>query len=195
MTPVRQRVVVVSAVGVAAVAGAWMFEALLSLDKTTPFGHTRYGHAIGWAGIAVILVVFVYPLRKRTSPARRWSRGWFRVHMAAGVLGPLLIFLHSGAHYHALVPILAMLSMVVVVLSGIIGQAVHAFSLRALNDQRRQLQHEGVSDSDIDAQLHVMASQEEAFRMWQAIHAPMTLMFLVLTVLHVAGAMFFAGFL
>ena len=193
MTSVRQRVLVVSAVVIAAVAGALMFEALLSLDEPTPFGHTRYGHAVGWVGLAVTLLVFVYPLRKRISPARRWPRCWFRVHMVAGVLGPLLIFLHSGAHYHALVPILAMLSMVTVVLSGIIGQAVHAFSLSMLNDQRRRLQHEGLSDHEIDAQLHGMASQEEAFRIWQAIHAPMTLMFLVLTVLHVAGALFFAG--
>lgn len=193
MTTVRQRVLLVSAVVVAAVAGALMFEAVLSLGEATPFGHTRYGHAVGWAGLAVTLLVFVYPLRKRMSPARRWPRGWFRVHMVAGVLGPLLIFLHSGAHYHALVPILAMGSMVIVVLSGIVGQAVHAFSLRTLNEQRHELQHQGLSESDIDAQLHQMASQEEAFRIWQAIHAPMTVLFLVLTGLHVAGALFFAG--
>ena len=193
MRSVRQRILVVSAVVVVAVAGALLFEALLSLGEATPFGHTQYGHVAGWIGFTVTLLVFVYPLRKRISPARRWPRGWFRVHMVAGVVGPLFIFLHSGAHYHALVPVLAMLSMVIVVLSGIIGQAVHAFSLRALNDQRRRLQHEGLSEGDIDAQLHGMASQEEAFRMWQAIHAPMTLMFLVFTVLHVAGALFFAG--
>ena len=79
MTSVRQRVVLVSAVVVAAVAGALIFEALLSLDEATPFGHTRYGHAAGWVGFAVTLLVFVYPLRKRISPARRWPRGWFRV--------------------------------------------------------------------------------------------------------------------
>jgi len=50
-----------------------------------------------------------------------------------------------------------------------------------------------MSENDIDAQLHGMASQEEAFRLWQAIHAPMTLMFLVFTLLHVVGALFFAG--
>lgn len=113
--------------------------------------------------------------------------------MVAGVLGPLLIFLHSGAHYHAIVPILAMSSMVIVVLSGIVGQLVHAVSLRALNEERHHLQHQGLSESEVDAQLHGMASQEEAFRLWQAIHAPMTLMFLVFTVLHVVGALFFAG--
>ncbi|MBI4001540.1 MAG: hypothetical protein HY348_07135 [Nitrospira defluvii] len=85
--------------------------------------------------------------------------------------------------------------MVIVVLSGIVGQAVHAFALRALNDQRRRFQQDGLSDSDIDSRLHGMASQEEAFRIWQAIHTPMTLMFLAPTVLHVAGMLFFAGFL
>jgi hypothetical protein len=193
MTSVRQRVLTIGAAVIAAVASALIFEALLSLDEATPFGHTRYGHVVGWAGLIITSLVFVYPFRKRTSPARRWPRGWFRVHMVAGLLGPLLIFIHSGAHYHALVPIMAMTSMVIVVLSGIVGQAVHAVALRTLNDQRHQLKHQGLSDSDIDSQLHRMASQEEAFRLWQAIHAPMTLMFLVLTILHVAGALFFAG--
>ena len=193
MTGARTRLIAVVAATIGAVVTALAFEALLSLDQVTPFGHTRYGHAVGWAGLAVTVLVFGYPLIKRLRPSHRWPRGWFRVHMIAGVLGPLLIFLHSGAHYHAIVPILAMLSMVVVVLSGIIGQLVHASSLRALNDQRRELQHQGLSDGEIDAHVHAMASQEEAFRLWQAIHAPMTLMFLVFTLLHVAGALFFAG--
>lgn len=193
MTGVRSRLFAVVAATVGAVLSALAFEALLSLDKVTPFGHTQYGHGVGWAGLAVTFLVCVYPLRKRTSPSRRWPRGWFRVHMVAGVLGPLLIFLHSGAHYHAIVPILAMSSMVIVVLSGIVGQLVHAVSLRALNEERHHLQHQGLSESEVDAQLHGMASQEEAFRLWQAIHAPMTLMFLVFTVLHVVGALFFAG--
>ena len=195
MTTVQRRALVSGVVAVAAVAGALIFEAVLSVEPASPFGHTRNGHAIGWLGLASILLVFVYPIRKRYSPARRWPRGWFRVHMVAGILGPLLIFLHSGAHYHALVPVLAMVSMVIVVLSGIVGQAVHAMAVRALNDQRRRFQQEGLSEHDIDSKLHSMASQEEAFRIWQAIHAPMTLMFVALTALHVVGALFFAGVL
>ena len=193
MAGVRSRLIAVVAVSVAAVLSALAFEALLSLDTVTPFGHTGYGHGVGWAGLALTLLVFVYPIRKRVNPSHRWPRGWFRVHMVTGVLGPLLIFIHSGAHYHAIVPILAMGSMVIVVVSGVVGQLVHAFSLRALNEQRHDLLHQGLPEGDIEAQLHGMASQEEAFRLWQAIHAPMTLMFLVLTAMHVAGALFFAG--
>ncbi len=193
MTGVRSRLIAVVVATVGAVVMALAVEALLSLDKVTPFGHTEYGHVVGWAGLAFTLLVFVYPFRKRVGPSRRWPRGWFRVHMVAGVLGPLLIFIHSGAHYHAVVPILAMGSMVIVVVSGIVGQLVHAASLRALNEHRHQLQHQGLSEREVETRLHGMASQEEAFRLWQAIHAPMTLMFLAFTVLHVAGALFFAG--
>ena len=42
--------------------------------------------------------------------------------------------------------------------------------------------------------LHRMAAQEETFRLWQSIHTPMTLMFLVLTALHVIGALYFGGY-
>ncbi len=193
MAGVRWRIVAIVAVVVGAVAGVLVFETVLSLDAASSFGHTRYGHVVGWVGLTVTLLVFVYPYRKRHSPARQWPRGWFHVHMVGGILGPLLIFLHSGAHYHALVPVLAMAAMVIVVLSGIVGQAVHAYVLRTLNDERRRFQQEGLSEVDIEYRLHGMASQEEAFRLWQAVHAPMTLMFLVLTALHIAGALFFAG--
>ena len=193
MTGVRSRLLAVITVSVAAVLSALAFEALLSLDTVTPFGHTGYGHGVGWAGLALTLLVFVYPIRKRVNPSHRWPRGWFRVHMVTGVLGPLLIFIHSGAHYHAIVPILAMGSMVIVVVSGVVGQLVHAFSLRALNEHRHDLLHRGLSERDVDAQMHRMASQEEIFRLWQAIHAPMTVMFLAFTALHVVGALFFAG--
>ena len=149
---------------------------------------------MGWIGLGIILLVFVYPIKKRMSRNHRWPRGWFQVHMAAGVVGPLLIFLHSGAHVHAVVPLLALAAMIVVVVSGIVGQGVHYLALRTLNDRRRQLHEDGLGSDEIDLRLHRMAAQEEAFRLWQSIHAPMTLMFLALTAIHVIGALYFGGF-
>lgn len=148
---------------------------------------------MGWIGLGITMLVFVYPIKKRLSRNHRWPRGWFQVHMVAGVIGPLLILLHSGAHVHALVPLLALAAMVVVVVSGVVGQGVHYLALRTLNDRRRHLHEEGLRVDEIDLRLHRMAAQEEAFRLWQSIHAPMTLMFLVLTAVHVMGALYFGG--
>ncbi|MDE3049529.1 MAG: hypothetical protein KGJ48_06460, partial [Nitrospirota bacterium] len=185
MTPLSRRFTTVVALMAAAVAGVFLLEAFLSLDSPSPFAHTREGHLVGWVGLAVILLVFVYPIRKRIGRNRMWPRRWFQVHMVAGVVGPLLIVLHAGAHLHALVPILAMVAMGIVTLSGIIGQAVHYLALRTLNEERRQFLQQGVSRDEAEASLHDEASREETFRVWQLIHAPMTLMFMVLVALHV----------
>ena len=193
MTVVFRRVFIVAGLVSMAVGGALLFEAILSLETVLSFGHTRQGHVTGWIGLAVILLVFVYPIRKRVGRNRTWPRGWFQVHMVAGVVGPLLILVHAGAHLHALVPILAMVAMGIVALSGIIGQAVHYLALRTLNEERRQFLQQGVSPDEAEAHLHDEASREETFRVWQLIHAPMTLMFMVLVALHVIGTLYFGG--
>lgn len=55
MTAVLRRMVMIGSVVIAAVAAALAFEAMLSIDAASPFGLTRYGHAVGWSGLAVIL--------------------------------------------------------------------------------------------------------------------------------------------
>ncbi len=194
MTPLVRRVVIIVLVVITAIVSAWLVEAFLSVGKPSPFAHTKQGHFMGWLGLGVILLVFAYPLKKRLVPNRRWPRGWFRVHLVAGVIGPLLILLHSGVHLHALVPSLALAAMAVVAVSGIVGQGVHYLALKALNDRRRQLHDQGLSMDEVEVRLHRMAAQEEAFRVWQSIHAPMTVMFVVLTAVHVLGALYFGGF-
>lgn len=194
MTPFSRRLVTIVLSIAVVVVAAWLAEAFLSIGKPSPFAHTRQGHLMGWVGMGITLLVFVYPIKKRVSRDRRWPRDWFRVHMVAGVMGPFVILLHSGAHFHALVPLLALAAMAVVVISGIVGQGVHYLVLRTLNDSRRQLHDQGLAADEIELRLHRMAAEEEAFRLWQSIHAPMTLMFLVLTAMHVMGALYFGGF-
>jgi hypothetical protein len=177
-----------------AIVGVWMVEAFLSIGKSSPFAHTKQGHLVGWVGLGITLSVLVYPLKKRINHNRRWPREWFRVHLMAGVMGPLLILLHSGAHLHAIVPSLALAAMAVVVVSGIVGQGVHYLALRTLNDRRRQFHDQGLSADEVELRLHRIVAQEEVFRLWQSIHSPMTLLFLVLTALHVIGAVYFGGF-
>lgn len=193
MTLLFRRVVLIGASVAAAIAAAWLIEALLSVGRPSPFAHTKQGHITGWIGLGTTVLVFVYPIKKRLAKNRRWPRDWFRVHMVAGVMGPILILMHSGAHLHALVPSLALAAMAVVAVSGIVGQGVHYLALSALNDRRRQLHDEGLDPEEVEIQLHRMAAQEQAFRLWQSIHAPLTMTFLVLTALHVMGAVYFGG--
>ena len=193
MTALSRRTLIVAVLAVAAVAVALGIEYVLSPKSDQPLGHTQTGHAVGWAGLAMILLVFAYPIRKRFAKDRGWPKGWFAVHKALGVLGPLLILVHSGAHFHALVPVLALIAMGLVVLSGITGQVLHHLSLRTLNEQHRELAHQGLSEAEIQSRLHELAGREETFRVWQCIHAPLTATFVILMIMHVVGALYFGG--
>lgn len=113
--------------------------------------------------------------------------------MIFGVLGPLVVLVHSGTHFHALVPIAAMLTMGVVVVSGIVGQALHYLAFREVNDHRRELVAQGLSETDIEAQVHALARHEETLRLWQCIHGPMTAVFVVLVLMHIGRALYSGG--
>lgn len=193
MNPIGRRIGLVFGLTLLMIVGAFLVELILSLTSDRHFGHTQRGHVVGWIGLAVIMLVFVYSLKKRYGLKLGTPRMWLHVHIVAGILGPLLILVHSGAHFHALVPVLTMAAMAIVVLSGIVGQAIHVLALRTLSQQRRRFIEEGLARDVIDERLDELASQEELFRWWRAIHAPLTITFVVLVALHVVGALYFGG--
>ena len=194
MNPVFLRLLIVGGLTLFAIWGVLLFEAILTPLTILSFGRTPQGQVTGWIGLALILLVFGYPIRKRTHQNRRWPHRWLQIHMVAGVVGPLIIILHAGVlHMHAVVPILAMVAMGIVALSGLIGQHVHYLAFRTLYTKRHALVGQGVSPEEVETGLLDTAAREKMFRVWQMIHAPMTLLFIALVALHVIGALYFGG--
>jgi hypothetical protein len=194
MNPVFLRLLIVGGLTLFAIWGVLLFEAILTPLTILSFGRTPQGQVTGWIGLAVILLVFGYPIRKRTHQNRRWPHRWLQIHMVAGVVGPLIIILHAGVlHMHAVVPILAMVAMGIVALSGLIGQHVHYLAFRTLYTKRHELEGRGVSPEEVETGLLDTAAREKMFRVWQMIHAPLTLLLIALVALHVIGALYFGG--
>jgi len=193
MTTITKRFLNVIGFIIVAVAIGLLIEVQLSLPSGWRFGHSQTGHFVGWGGLAVILSVFVYSVKKRYRRKAGWPKGWFRVHQVAGVIGPLLILVHAGAHFHALVPTLTLLALAMVAVSGVIGVAVHRKALSLLGVKRRELLGQGLADEDVENRLYELASAEETFRVWQIIHVPMVMIFLVLLIAHIIGALYFGG--
>jgi hypothetical protein len=193
MTLITQRfITVLVCVGVAIAIGL-LVEVCLSFQFGHLFGHTQTGHVVGWIGLAVILSVFVYSAKKRYGRKAGWPKAWFMVHQIAGILGPLLILIHAGPHFHALVPVLALFAMGIVVVSGLIGVLVHRKVLALLNTTRKELMSQGLGREDIEDRLYELASGEETFRIWQIVHTPMVMLFLALVLAHVIGSLYFGG--
>jgi len=86
------------------------------------------GYFLGIIGSVMMFITLLYSLRKRLKSMRNWGniRTWFTIHMILGIYGPVLILYHSnfsiGSSQNEKV---AMISMLVVVVSGIVGRYVH----------------------------------------------------------------------
>ncbi|WP_395701882.1 hypothetical protein [Aquabacterium sp.] len=93
-------------------------------------------------GSMMLAALLLYPLRKYWRALHQAGRvkWWFALHMVLGLLGPWLILVHSTFRIGSLNAGVALLSMVVVVASGVIGRFLYVRVHRGLSGERTSLQ-------------------------------------------------------
>jgi hypothetical protein len=96
------------------------------------------GYALGIIGGSLMLVLLLYPARKRLP----WLgflgsiKAWFNAHMALGVVGPLFILYHSNFSLGATNSNAALIAMLLVSGSGVIGRYFYTRVYDGLSDRR-----------------------------------------------------------
>lgn len=100
------------------------------------------GYWLGIAGGTLMLMLLLYPLRKRIRFMHRLgaTKHWFRMHMVFGLLGPLFIVYHSNFHLGSFNSRVAFFSMLLVAGSGIVGRHFYARIHRGLYGRKTSLQ-------------------------------------------------------
>ena len=104
---------------------AWGFMRRTDVELSA---ETGVGYALGIVGVSCMLLLLLYPLAKRA----RWLqqvvpiRHWFRIHMMLGVLGPVAILFHSNFSLGSMNSNVALVCMLVVVFSGLVGRYFYA---------------------------------------------------------------------
>jgi len=88
---------------------------------------SRTGYWLGVTGGVLMTLLFSYPLRKRWRLTYGWgaTRYWFIAHMSLGILGPWFILLHSTFRIGSTNAAVALFSMVIVALSGVVGRFLY----------------------------------------------------------------------
>ncbi len=156
---------VVAVIVVASLITGWV---LRNDDGINP--ELGIGYWLGIMGGSMMLLLLVYPIRKRVSPRAKWgSIGfWFRTHMLLGLGGPVLILYHSRFTWGALNSAMSMTAMLIVAMSGLVGRFFYArvhrgysgrkLEVRAiLNDMHEELDslsEGGVTGTWLRDQLH-----------------------------------------
>lgn len=131
--PIRRRITASTIENVAsAIIGVWI-ASLLYYGWTTRWSRAinpehGVGYALGIIGGSMMLLLLVYPLRKRIKPLANFgSVGfWFRFHMLLGLFGPLAVLFHARFTWGALNSAVALNAMLIVAGSGLIGRFLYS---------------------------------------------------------------------
>lgn len=102
---------------------------------------TGVGYVLGIAGGSSMLLLLVYPLRKRVRALAfiGTTKRWFQAHMALGIVGPVLILFHSNFNLGAVNSNVALFCMLVVSGSGLFGRYFYAHIHHGLHGRKASL--------------------------------------------------------
>lgn len=111
---------------------------LMSSQQRYISADTGLGYVLGIVGASLMVLLLLYPLRKRWLAMRHLpaTKHWFRLHMLFGILGPTAILFHCNFEVGALNSRVALYCMLLVVASGIIGRYIYVKLHAGLYGQR-----------------------------------------------------------
>jgi hypothetical protein len=130
------------------------------------------GYALGIVGGSMMLLLLIYPLRKRFSRSALFifsTKNWFKLHMILGVLGPLFILYHCNFGLGSTNSNVALASMLLMVTSGLIGRFIYGKIHYGLYGSKVQLKE--LQNHRLLMQQQLEADQETHFiKVEEAIH-------------------------
>ncbi len=114
-----------------------------------------------------------------------------RLHERRAWAGSLLVLVHAGVHFNALLGWLAVAAMVLNVGSRLKGKFLLERSRQRLTESRQRLRDQGLSDEEVDDRLYWDCLTFDVVEQWRVIHFPITLAFAVLAVAHIIAVLLF----
>lgn len=99
---------------------------------------TGLGYALGIAGLSCVGILMIYPLRKRIPVLRSIGSVpfWFHTHMMLGIIAPALILFHSNFRLGSINSNIALITMLIVASSGLIGRFLYVRIHRDMNGRK-----------------------------------------------------------
>lgn len=143
------------------------------------------GRYLGVPGVALIVVSMAYSLRKRKWVTVGSPKGLLRAHELLAWGGSLLVTVHAGVHFNAVLPWLALVAMLTNVASGLVGRFLLDRSRRHLAAARERHRQTGSTEEETERALFWDAVTTTWMAQWRAVHLPISVAFAVLSLGHV----------
>jgi hypothetical protein len=172
----------------ALVAGALLIDAALHLLNAVWIG--RY---LGIPGTLLIILSFGYSMRKRKLISTGHPAQLLRWHERMAWLGSLLVLVHAGIHFNAILGWLAVAAMLVNVGSGLTGKFLLDRSRKKLEEAKQRMHQQGIPTEALDDKMYWDSLTFDVVKQWRVVHFPITLAFVVLALAHIIAIALFWG--
>jgi len=153
------------------------------------------GRSLGLVGTLVLLFSFAYSLRKRKWISVGQPKKLLSLHEVMGWVGALLLLVHGGIHFNALVPWLALVLLLVVVGSGLTGKYLLKDARESLKGRETELKAQGLAAPQIERELLVHALLVRKMQNWRKVHMPLTMIFTGLALVHIVATVVLGSWL
>ncbi|MFN3199313.1 MAG: hypothetical protein ACE366_13000 [Bradymonadia bacterium] len=118
------------------------------IDPLTPFRPGDFlSHALGYVGGGLCVATQLYKLGKWVAPKMGSVQVWMELHIFTGILGGIYGFFHTAFYFHGFVSIAAFATMMLAIVTGIVGRYIiyliprsQAGQMMALEELRTQIQ-------------------------------------------------------
>ncbi len=150
------------------------------------------GRYLGLMGTCIIVFSFVYSLRKRKIIQSGSPKDLLMMHEYLAWIGSVLILVHAGIHFNALLPWLATFMLLINVASGLVGKFLFKKASMVLNAKRQDLMALGMSIEEVDRKLFFDIITVDAMKKWRIVHLPIAFTLGILSILHIISILIFS---
>lgn len=149
------------------------------------------GRWLGIPGTLMIIGSLGYSLRKRKLIRVGQPVKLLRLHEYLAWAGSLLVLVHAGIHFNAILAWLATGAMLINVASGLTGKFLLDRSRRRLDEARQRMRALGLTAEQQAERTYWDSLTFDAVKQWRSVHFPITLAFAVLALAHIVAECLF----
>lgn len=169
-------------------AAALLLDAILHV-----FNAVWVGRYLGIPGVLLIVGSFGYSLQKRKLASLGGPVTLLRLHERMAWAGSLLVLVHAGIHFNAILGWLAVWAMLINIGSGLTGKFLLQRSRRRLEETSRDMRSQGLTPLEVEERMYWDSLTFDVVKQWRRVHFPITLAFAVLATAHIISVFLFWG--
>lgn len=151
------------------------------------------GRYLGIPGTLLIIGSLYYSARKRKWVTTGNPKSLLTMHEFGTWVGSLMVLIHAGIHFNAILPWLATVAMGVNVISGMVGKMLLNQSRQHVQGERERFQLRGLSKTEVEQAVFWDSVALGAMAQWRKVHIPIFIVFAVLALGHIVSIFLFWG--